>query len=396
MRSGRRPAVLLFGVAALCVVLVAAAQLPGWSALGVGYTSRTEPYEPIVLDAYEILSGTAWARSTALRLTSDKTTDREKVEALVAWTNQNVRPQYAAPTEVISDNFYNIARRGFGYCDQVNHVFATLATFAGYQSRLLFLRDEDGVSPHTVAEVFLDGRWIVVDAWIGAVLHDEDGRLVSVADIQRRPRILALFGYDLIADLSADDFARGTPFVTFPYAPVTDVLSRLPSKVVGLRTTSLISSPQDVAAESVHRAPSDLSAAEVAEDVLTYDSARRMHLDGRYEDAIAGYLSVLRPPIDPDLGNASRFFLGVALLQAGNPALAIAAFSEALEADPATPWTRSALRYRGEARAQLGDTAGYVKDLGSAGTPRAIADLRSRGYPVPTMPIIKSGPARSP
>jgi hypothetical protein len=43
------------------------------------------------------LSALGLFRSTAARLTDGKTTDREKLEALTEWTNEMVRPQYAAP-----------------------------------------------------------------------------------------------------------------------------------------------------------------------------------------------------------------------------------------------------------------------------------------------------------
>ena len=86
------------------------------------------------------------------------------------WTYENVRPPYAAPPRIVSDNSYRIVRRGFGYCDQAAHVFATLAAYAGYQSRMWFLRRADGVSPHSIAQVRLDNRWItVIDPFMGAI-----------------------------------------------------------------------------------------------------------------------------------------------------------------------------------------------------------------------------------
>jgi hypothetical protein len=59
-----------------------------------------------------------------------------------------------------------------GSCDQAAHVFATLAHFAGYDAHLLFLRAPDGTSPHTVAEVRADDRWVLVDPWLGTLFLD--------------------------------------------------------------------------------------------------------------------------------------------------------------------------------------------------------------------------------
>jgi len=53
---------------------------------------------------------------------------------------------------------------GIGWCDQQARVFMQLARSIGITSRLLFLRLEDGSSPHSVAEALApDGKWITVD-----------------------------------------------------------------------------------------------------------------------------------------------------------------------------------------------------------------------------------------
>src|SRR5688572_14352141 len=115
-------AALLAGVGAW----VGVERLMTASALTVSYSSVLASHESVIVDAYETVSALGLFRSTAARLTEGKATDREKLEALTEWTNEMVRPQYAAPARIVTDNFYDIVRRGFGYCDQDAHVVATL------------------------------------------------------------------------------------------------------------------------------------------------------------------------------------------------------------------------------------------------------------------------------
>src|SRR5713101_1137847 len=105
----------------------------GWSvivessALNAAYTSYRAPRFFFVLDVYENLEGMRSYRHIARSLVRGKNSDLEKITALNTWAHNHVRSIYTkAPEGIIDDNFYNILRRGHGYCDQIAHVFATL------------------------------------------------------------------------------------------------------------------------------------------------------------------------------------------------------------------------------------------------------------------------------
>jgi hypothetical protein len=399
----------MLAAGAVATALAAAAayawpRLGEQSALTTSYSSLVAHRQTRALDAYELVSGVQFFRRTAGRLTAGKSGDREALEALMDWTHENVRPQYAAPGRLVSDTFLDIVRRGWGYCDQSAHVFATLAHFAGYDARLLFLRRADGVSPHTVAEVRVDGRWVVVDPWLGVMLVDRAGNLAGVADLGESAQLSA--GYAILGGrIDEDAFRRGTPSVTFPYQPTTEFLPKVWDRFVGAAPVEkpvAIAPPVAPAPRTGPQAglppgtPSQPSRTEKraagtaqpgarrvpAMDKLTLDSAilrmdraRRAHLDGRYDQAIAGYRTVLDGPLPPDMAESARFFLGMALLRAGSPREAIDAFDQALEAVPDTAWHPSLLFYRAEARLRGGDVEGAVRDLRAAGIPPARAML---------------------
>lgn len=125
--------------AALSGLVLAAAvtSFTGWrqleraSATSIGYTSEAPERGGLQLDLYDTLSSVGFFRSKSADLTRGLTSVDDRLEALMLWTNENVRPHYAAPDRAVAANLtWDIARRGFGECDQVNHVLATLATFA--------------------------------------------------------------------------------------------------------------------------------------------------------------------------------------------------------------------------------------------------------------------------
>jgi Transglutaminase-like superfamily len=359
----------------------------GWKALGeasavtTSYSAAVEPRESLAVDAYELLSGVPFFRSTAERLVVGKGTHRERLEALMEWAHENVRPQYAAPERPVADNFLDIVRRGHGYCDQTAHVFSALAHFAGYDAHLLYLRAPDGVSPHTVAEVRVDTHWVLVDPWLGTLFLDRDGELAAVADLGTRvslPQGYALFG----SRIDVGHFRRATPFETFPYesfsAFLTQVWNKVASKPVADRPDS--TGRMGEAATPAHPGVANVpDATELRAEFLQMDGARRAHLEGRYDQAIAGYRKLQAQRLPADMAESVRFFLGLALLRFGSADQAIVAFDSALEAAPQTAWAPSVLYYRAEAKLGTGDVEGAVVDLQAAKIPSAVRKLVSLG-----------------
>jgi len=115
-----------------------------------GYTS---------LNPQSFFSGKDRVKKLALSIVEGQTTELGKAQALIDWVQLHVRSQTSAPTTVITDDYVNIIKRGWGYCDQMAHVFATMATFVGLDAEQLQLFKDNGESPHTLAMVKIDGKW---------------------------------------------------------------------------------------------------------------------------------------------------------------------------------------------------------------------------------------------
>jgi hypothetical protein len=70
---------------------------------------------------------------------------------------------------------------GFGYCDDLTAVFATMAKKAGYAARGWDLRG------HVVPEVWIDGRWAMYDPDLAVYYQDTDGHVANVGELSDDP-----------------------------------------------------------------------------------------------------------------------------------------------------------------------------------------------------------------
>lgn len=117
-------------------------------------------------------------------------TDEEKIFALFDWTYRNVAI-VARPRKDFAALPLDIMQRGYGLCDRSAWVLVTLADQAGYPGDIFYLRNpETLVSPHTVALIFLQGKWVMFDTYYGIVFHTEDGKtLAGLNDLINNPSL---------------------------------------------------------------------------------------------------------------------------------------------------------------------------------------------------------------
>lgn len=74
-------------------------------------------------------------------------------------------------------------------CGSAASAFVFLARSLGIPARGLLLLNERGIVQHVVAEVWLDGRWVVVDPAFGMAMKDKQGRWLSKEEL-RNPETL--------------------------------------------------------------------------------------------------------------------------------------------------------------------------------------------------------------
>jgi hypothetical protein len=146
------------------------------------------------------LFGLAWEYSTRWYLSGFSNavlpyaaSPEKKVDAILAWMQQGP----ARETEYYSDDSENRDpidtlnyKELLSVCGTGTNAFVNLASAGGIEARRLLLLDAQGMNTnHVVAEVHLDGRWVIVDPSFHSILKDSAGHLLTKEELTR-PEVL--------------------------------------------------------------------------------------------------------------------------------------------------------------------------------------------------------------
>ena len=133
------------------------------------------------------LSVRRYLRGFSDAVVPEAATPREKVEAILAWM-QNGPPRLettwqtkVSPRDPEDTLNY---RQLLDVCGSATNAFLNLSRSAGVESRRLLLMTPDRSTKHVVAEVNLDGRWVIVDATYRVIMKDATGNLLTRRDLQ--------------------------------------------------------------------------------------------------------------------------------------------------------------------------------------------------------------------
>ncbi len=113
----------------------------------------------------------------------------KKVAAIIAWMDQGP----ARETEYYGDDSEDRDpvdtlnyKELLSVCGTATNAFVNLASAGGIEARRLLLLDAHGINTnHVVAEVYLDGRWVIVDPSFHAILRDATGNLLTKEQLAR-------------------------------------------------------------------------------------------------------------------------------------------------------------------------------------------------------------------
>ncbi len=138
--------------------------------------------------------GMVWEYSTREYLSGfanavlpSSSSSEEKVQAILSWMQQGP----AREVDYYSDDSQNRDpidtlnyRELLTVCGTGTNAFVNLASAGGIEARRLLLLDARGMNTnHVVAEVHIDGRWVVVDPSFHVILRDNDGRLLTKQEL---------------------------------------------------------------------------------------------------------------------------------------------------------------------------------------------------------------------
>ena len=113
-------------------------------------------------------------------------TPEEKAVAIIDWMSHGPARLPASPAGETQDrdptdtlNYASLLK----VCGSATNAFINLADSSGLSSRRLLLVNADGGAKHVVAEVLIDGRWIVVDPSFRTIPRNVDGQLLTSRDL---------------------------------------------------------------------------------------------------------------------------------------------------------------------------------------------------------------------
>lgn len=119
--------------------------------------------------------------------------ENQKLEAILDWMR-------AEPSRANSTNPDALSKRDpeltltykqlLNVCGTATNAFLNLARSSDVRARRLLLLGPDGNTKHVVAEVLVDGRWIVVDPTYRFIMKDAAGRYLTRQDLQN-PAVFA-------------------------------------------------------------------------------------------------------------------------------------------------------------------------------------------------------------
>jgi hypothetical protein len=111
----------------------------------------------------------------------------EKIEAILNWMAHGPARYPSMPSDLIPNrdptdtlNYYALLQ----VCGTATNAFINLMDAGHMKVRRLLLLDERNLTKHVVAEVLVDGRWIIVDPAFRVVLRSTDGRTLTREELR--------------------------------------------------------------------------------------------------------------------------------------------------------------------------------------------------------------------
>jgi hypothetical protein len=106
----------------------------------------------------------------------------EKIQAILNWMNSGPTRRSGPVTTLLADrdpeetlNYRSLLQ----VCGSATNAFINLALRSGLKARRLLLVGPRGAAKHVDAQVWIDGRWVVVDPAFRAILCDSSGAMLT-------------------------------------------------------------------------------------------------------------------------------------------------------------------------------------------------------------------------
>jgi len=147
----------------------------------------------------------------------DYKNDLDKAQAIYSFVGKNIT-QPKPDDEIIDIHPIEVLRMGYGSCDQQAHLMVLLGEQMNIKGHIVFLMGNDSISHHSVAELYIDERWIMFDPYYKVNFLEKQMKL-GVADLCLQANLI--YPTTLIDSLSyAKLFHTTFPFQIFEPKPL--------------------------------------------------------------------------------------------------------------------------------------------------------------------------------
>ena len=112
---------------------------------------------------------------------------QQKAEAILTWISNGPHrlapehPEDLSPRDPENTLNYQLL---LAVCGSATNAFLNLSRSAGLETRRLLLLTPERKTKHVVAEIYLDGRWVIVDPAYRVFMKDARGNLLTRKDLQ--------------------------------------------------------------------------------------------------------------------------------------------------------------------------------------------------------------------
>ena len=123
--------------------------------------------------------------SIAYKETKNATTQEEKAISIYNYIRKNIQqPGYSKVyySNVLGQSCkYLIARKA--YCDNQCNELLEIAYYANLYGRLVFLHGQDSISKHSVCELQVNRKFVMLDPYYGIILRNRNNNIIGIKEI---------------------------------------------------------------------------------------------------------------------------------------------------------------------------------------------------------------------
>jgi len=274
------------------------------------------------------------------------------------------------------------------YCDFQARTLNELLGVIGIPCRYAMLLDKDGISPHTLNEVFLHNKWCVFDLSMNIVFRDNSMKMVSLDELSDNPglifnnkKLVAFKEYDKKG--YANTFAWYSRMFPMPASPRRSTPVMYKYHIFDYICDAYFKIFKYIFSNFYQDAYLRLNKNHLKErDLVLLFKARNYHLCYRQDLALEYYDMLLKEYPQSKYLEDDLFFRGELYFDIGDFHKAIESFG--LITDKYPKWRNAAYLYLGRSYGLIGDTEKSLAAYNNANifnlSAETIEELNKRGF----------------